>query len=62
MSNTKHLRDSEAASYMLTLVTARTERDQVLQRVVAELTARSYMMDLQVFPRAAALTTPAVSL
>jgi hypothetical protein len=39
MSNTKHLRDSEAASYMLTLVTARTERDQVPQRIVAELAA-----------------------
>ncbi len=47
---------------MLTLVTADTKRDQVLKGVVAELTARVYMMDLQLSLRTAALTPPAVSL
>jgi len=46
---------------MLMPVTANTEGDQVLQRVVPELTTRLQMMDLQVALRTTALTTPAIS-
>ena len=51
---------SRATPSVLMLVTANAKRDQVLQCIVAELTARLQMMDLQISLRAAALTTPDV--
>ena len=55
------LQDSRATSCVLTLVTAYTERDQILQRIVAELAARFYVMDLQISMGATALAPPTVS-
>jgi hypothetical protein len=43
-------------------VTISTKRDQVLQRIVAELTATFQVMDLKVCWRGATLTPPSISL
>jgi hypothetical protein len=43
-------------------VTVSTKRDQVLQRIVAELTATLQVMDVQVCWRATILTPPSISI
>lgn len=43
-------------------VTVNTERNQVIERIVAQLTSFDEMMHLQVFRRTAVLASPSVSL
>ena len=40
----------------------RAKGDEILHRVAAELTARLYVMDLEIFPAPAILAAPAITL